>query len=88
MYKDTKIKERKKKTKILIKTLINYIIKRASEIKLIRILMMRVQLVLRMDRRLKGILKDLRQSSRARRLNCRVGHVNNICGRSQIHSLE
>lgn len=36
--------------------------------------------------RLKGVLRDLRESIRARRLTCKAGQVNNMCGRSQIHS--
>jgi len=50
--------------------------------------MVRVQLVLRMDWRLKGVLRDLRESIKARRLNCRAGYVNNIWDKSQIYSLE
>jgi len=66
----------------------NYIIKPASKIKLIIILMVRLQLVLRMDWRLKGVLRDLKESIITRRLNCRAGHVNNIWDKSQIYSLE
>lgn len=50
--------------------------------------MVSVQLVLRMEWKLKGVLRDLKKSIRVRCLNCKTGQINNMCEKSQIHSSE
>jgi len=51
------------------------------------LLIVKMHLVLRIEWRLNGQLKDLRELIKTRCSDIRAGQSNNIWGRSQIHSL-